>query len=365
MAKQKIRLRFPNIILLLCGLIILIFLFDFLWRNVISPTVPGDTDGIVTADGTFSANNTDVDDLDITTEPTSEKSTEATDASSENTTEDIFSQTIKLSQSQIHNGPLILVSGTCPYLGTSELTDFYSNTNSNVKPRDNSLKIHPDMMQPISELFDGYCSENGYVNLQIYSTNETYFGSDSLYTTDLVERSTGYTFDIGLITSTGDIAPYLTKRNEWMFSNCWKYGFIVRYSDSKAGTTGVSFMPHHFRYTGLPHSLIMNENDMCLEEYLQYLTSYKTDSPLTYNTDSKEYKIFYVPANSSGDTEITLPKNTVYTVSGNNTDGFIITIESEKSASSPDPSEPVSSTEAPSDAISDTTSSISDQYTGY
>lgn len=367
MAKQKPRLRFPNIILLLCGLIILIFLFDFLWRNVISPTVPGDTTNIITSEGTFAENNSTLEDDKpvTTTESDSEESTEDTKDNSDNTQTDIFSQTIKLSQGQIHTGPLILVSDTCPYIGSENLTDFSSNTNSNIQPRDNSMKIHQDMMQPLSDLFNAYCNDNGYVNLQIYSTNETYMGTGSLYTTSLPERSTGYSFDIGLITSTGEIAPYLTKRNEWMFDNCWKYGFIVRYSDLKTGTTGINFMPHHFRYVGWPHSLIMNEKDMCLEEYLQSLTSYKSDSPLVYSTDSKEYKIFYVPANSSGETEITIPKDAIYTVSGNNTDGFIITIEGEKSADPASSTTPVGAeSESATDAIPEetTTEIATDPY---
>lgn len=354
MAKQKTRLRFPNIILLLCGLILIIFLFDFLWRNVISPTVPGDSAGIVTADGTFaSTKSSSSEDLDITTEPTSDNNTEnASDPTEKEIHQDISSQILTLQRSQINNGSLILVSGTCPFLGSTSFVDFSSNTNNNIKPRDASLKINPDMMQPLADLFDGYCSDNGYVNLQIYSTTELYYGTTSLYTTELSERSTGYTFDIGLITSTGDIAPYISKRNEWMFSNCWKYGFIVRYNDTKTGTTGVGFMPHHFRYVGLPHSLIMNENDMCLEEYLNSLTNYTINSPLTYSTDSKEYKIFYVPANTSGDTEVTIPKDAVYTISGNNTDGFIITIENTKGQSPTSSGNTPTGTEAPTDAIS-------------
>lgn len=334
MAKQKMRLRFPNIILLLCGLILIIFLFDFLWRNVISPTVPGDTDSIVTADGTFAASDSSENDTEDATENAEGEDNTDNKNASDASQEDPFSEVITLSQGQIHNGSLILVSNTCPFLGSTDFTDFSSNTNSNVKPRDTSLRISKEMEKPLSDLFDAYCADNGYVNLQIYSTNETYTGTGSLYTTDLIERSTGYTFDIGLITSNGDIAPYISKRNEWMFSNCWKYGFIVRYSDTKTGTTGVDFMPHHFRYVGLPHSLIMNEKDMCLEEYLQMLTGYKMDSPLTYNTDTREYKIFYVKAESSGDTNITLPKDAFYTISGNNTDGFIVTIERERDTQS-------------------------------
>ncbi len=329
MAKSKMRLRFPNIILLLCGLILLIFLFDFLWRNVFDPTVPGDTEGIISASGTFASGDTgetlENDPSDATENPSQDATEEAT--------EDPTSQTIYLSQSQINNGPLILVSATCPFLGNTNFTDFSANMNNNVKPRDTALKISPIIEKPISDLFDGYCADNGYVNLQIYSTSEIYTGAGSLYTNELVERSTGFTFDIGLITSTGDVVAYLTKRNEWMFANCWKYGFVVRYSDTKAGTTGIGFMPHHFRYVGLPHSLIMNEEDLCLEEYLTYLRDYTMDTaPLRYTNGDTAYEIYYVPAAETGDTEVVIPKDAIYSVSGNNTDGFILTIEKDAAA---------------------------------
>lgn len=338
MAKQKMRLRFPNIILLLCGLILLIFLFDFLWRNVISPPVPGDIEGIVTASGTFAASENI---SDTEADASEGEGTEETTDAQEEATDDPTTETIILSQNQVHNGPLILVSETCPFLGNTNFTDFSSNSNTNVKPRDSSLQVNSIIMEPISELFDGYCADNGYVNLQIYSTSEIYTGANSLYTNTLTERSTGLTFDIGLITSTGDVVAYLTKRNEWMFSNCWKYGFVVRYQDTKTGTTGVGFMPHHFRYVGLPHSLIMYEKDMCLEEYLMHLTAYTMETdPLTYETDTKAYEIYYVPAAESGDTEVVMPRDAVYTVSGNNTDGFIITIEKDLASAVQDPSDP-------------------------
>ncbi len=357
MAKSKLQLRFPNIILLLCGLILLIFLFDFLWRNVLDPTVPGDTENIIMENGDFATTNGGADpNASATTEESSEKTKDSTEEddkttkeTEETTEEDATTETIHLAQSQIHNGPLILVSGTCPFIGDTDFVDFSGNTNYNIIPRDTSLQVHPDMMQPISDLFDGYCMGNGYVNLQIYSTSEINAAANSLYTNVLTERSTGYTFDIGLITSTGDVVAYLTKRNEWMFNNCWYYGFVVRYQDTKTGTTGVGFMPHHFRYVGIPHSMIMYEMGFCLEEYLYYLTDYTMETkPLTYETSDTAYEIYYIQAEESGDTTVTIPKGANYTVSGNNTDGFILTIEKDLASKEP-------TTEGTTDASSDAT----------
>ena len=71
----------------------------------------------------------------------------------------------------------------------------------------------------------------------------------------------------------------------------------------------------------------MYENNYCLEEYLDYLKSYTIDQPLTYTTDDASYEIYYYAANSNGETEVKIPKKDSYSISGNNTDGFIITVQ--------------------------------------
>lgn len=57
----------------------------------------------------------------------------------------------------------------------------------------------------------------------------------------------------------------------WLAENCYKFGFILRYPEDKTEITGVSFEPWHFRYVGRYHASKMNELDMCLEEYCEYL----------------------------------------------------------------------------------------------
>ncbi|MDR0851304.1 MAG: D-alanyl-D-alanine carboxypeptidase family protein [Clostridiales Family XIII bacterium] len=48
-----------------------------------------------------------------------------------------------------------------------------------------------------------------------------------------------------------------------------EYGFIVRYGKDKERITGIAYEPWHFRYVGLPHSVIMEEEGLALEEYLE------------------------------------------------------------------------------------------------
>ena len=112
-----------------------------------------------------------------------------------------------------------------------------------------------------------------------------------------------------------------------MVTNSWEYGFILRYPSDKTETTGTPYAPHHFRYVGKIHAAIMHENNFCLEEYLDYLRNYTMESGgLAYSDGVQSYTIYYVPADASGTTTVSLPENAVYTVSGDNSSGFIITL---------------------------------------
>ena len=100
-----------------------------------------------------------------------------------------------------------------------------------------------------------------------------------------------------------------------------RYGFIERYKDEKKEITKISKEEWHFRYVGYPHSEIITDKDFCLEEYIDYLKEFVYPShPLEYG----DYQIFYIPY-SDNMPSIELDSNA--TISGNNVDGFILTIK--------------------------------------
>lgn len=78
------------------------------------------------------------------------------------------------------------------------------------------------------------------------------------------EHHTGLALDIGSTETTMDIAP----EGAWLASNAWRYGFILRYPADKVAITGIEFEPWHLRFLGLPHSQIMYEQNLALEEYV-------------------------------------------------------------------------------------------------
>ena len=104
------------------------------------------------------------------------------------------------------------------------------------------------------------------------------------------------------------------------------YGFIERYPKGKEEITGIGHEPWHFRYVGYPHSEIMSRHGFTLEEYMTFIRQYSPGSPLRWMKGSRPAEIFFIQADKQGTTEIALPEDSLYMVSGNNVDGFIVTI---------------------------------------
>lgn len=57
----------------------------------------------------------------------------------------------------------------------------------------------------------------------------------------------------------------------WLQQNAENYGFIMRYSKEKKSITKIIYEPWHYRYVGVEHAKRINELNMCLEEYIDYL----------------------------------------------------------------------------------------------
>ena len=112
----------------------------------------------------------------------------------------------------------------------------------------------------------------------------------------------------------------------WINQNCQKYGFVVRYPEDKANITNVNHEPWHFRYVGLPHADIMVEKGYCFEEYIDSLRSFSPENPLVYSaSDGKTYQVYFIKEDVAKN-GIPIPNGKSYAVSGNNVDGYIVTI---------------------------------------
>lgn len=60
-----------------------------------------------------------------------------------------------------------------------------------------------------------------------------------------------------------------TPTQKWLMQNSYKYGWILRYPNSKKDITGIIYEPWHYRYVGKEAAEEIYNSGVCLEEYLQ------------------------------------------------------------------------------------------------
>ena len=81
------------------------------------------------------------------------------------------------------------------------------------------------------------------------------------------EHELGICVDINAVNS-----AYSDDVYTWLDENAYKYGFVKRYPQNKSDITGISYEPWHYRYVGRAAAEEMKQLDLCLEEYLDYLS---------------------------------------------------------------------------------------------
>ncbi len=145
------------------------------------------------------------------------------------------------------------------------------------------------------------------------------------------EHETGLAFDFSETVNndyqgTGDFA--------WINENSYKYGFVERYTEDKESITEYRKEPWHFRYVGIPHATYMTKNDLCLEEYIDLLRKdhpYEGEHLEITDDDGASYEVYFYPSDDGSETtNIPVPTGYRYEISGNNVDGFIVTVHKDE-----------------------------------
>lgn len=104
-----------------------------------------------------------------------------------------------------------------------------------------------------------------------------------------------------------------------------QFGFIERYKRGMEPVTGISAEPWHFRYVGFPHSAVITEKGMTLEEYISFLKRITDQKhPYCYQNEKIKVEIFYLPIQEME--EIILPEDDPHQMSGTNEGGVVISV---------------------------------------
>lgn len=244
-------------------------------------------------------------------------------------------------------GDLILVNEEHQYFGGDEdlvsITDMnYENEISCFTAVDSTYTILRHVYGPMAEMIQDFYDKYNNDTLIIYGSYRTTEFQQQLYEDDLAqsgdgestrvakpgfsEHETGLAFDFTESVNhdydgTGDFA--------WINANCFKYGFIVRYTEAKQRLTKIQDEPWHFRYVGIPHAYYMDSKDLCLEEYIDLIREHPYDGEhLEFSdNDGNDYEVYFVASDDGSEkTTVPVPTGTRYEISGNNVDGFIVTV---------------------------------------
>jgi D-alanyl-D-alanine carboxypeptidase len=197
----------------------------------------------------------------------------------------------------------------------------YSLANTSYKLNATALSALNLMLKTYHEVSDGD------MNIKVGSAYRTAAEQES-YATPVgqSDHHSGYCFTLK------DGNAYLDA-NHWIYENCHKYGFVVRYPEGKEAFTGVSDYNWCFRYVGVAHATYMKQNNLCMEEYVTLLKqNYASGAHLTINgADGNQYEVYYTAASTSDTlTTLQVPKNFEYAISGDNMGGFIVTVNRSK-----------------------------------
>lgn len=342
--KRRRRIKYKNVALALAVLLILILLIVWIFtpknpdNDEDRPDQPLNTGDVIYDDPPVEEDDGEV---HLTTDPTLQSSY-------------IFSY-ITLTEEDLGKGELVLVNNNIAFKGTvneEDLMVIREHKNKSYSVKDYSVKVLPVVMDSLNNMMLSFYTEKQNDNVMVISGHRTIEYQQGLYDKELEqtgqlssslvakagysEHHTGYVIDFSVYDSksgsyddfdgTGDYA--------WINENCYKFGFINRYPAGKEKLTLIDNEPWHFRYVGPLHAKVITDYDFCLEEYISFLKNYTIETGFLAVTgyDGNSYIIYYVPKSNAETTAVYLPlmpdsENMYpYTISGNNVDGWIVTV---------------------------------------
>ncbi len=291
-------------------------------------------DGIVRAVKDPVGTITNVDELRLEESNPSEPSTEAIDglvvqdAVMDFTTEAANVPegytTVPLDEPRIHSGLLVQVDANHPFTAAADPFVTFAGKNESYRMKRMDLSANEAVVIAMNNMCSAYQNATGAANLMVYSTTEPYNVAGSLYPDALPDRATGYCVDLCILNADESISR-MEAQHEWLGANAAAYGFVYSYTDGNSAETGVAAAPYHLRYIGPVHAGIMRQENLSLTAYYAYLKNHTVEVPLYYTYGDTTYTVYYVPA-ASGTTDVPVPLNADYSISGNNVDGFIVTV---------------------------------------
>ena len=251
---------------------------------------------------------------------------------------------LTMTQAQWGQGDLILVNSNhaCALSDGDDLVSVYEQMTGPYFVRDKEVLLSSHLLPQLDAMMTDFQTATGqnFMNVtsgyrskedqqRIYDDNAAQYGEAHTRTfvasPGYSEHQTGLAFDLNIYYAEDGTCNEFENvpESSWILDHAHEYGFVQRYAADKTDITGISNEPWHFRYVGAVHAALMHEQNLCLEEYIDEVMRHDFfGEHLTYSLDGKTYDIYFCAG-----TNVYVPENAAYTLSGNNIDGFIVTVE--------------------------------------
>lgn len=272
-------------------------------------------------------------------------------------------ETISISNDMLDEGDLILVNYQYPYADADNriLKNAYLERTGKLKVASTDIGMTEEAFAALEAMVVDLTADTGCDDLLIVSGHRTVAEQQRIYDNYLAsngqdyvdqyvadpgysEHHTGLACDLSFYTDEGYSVPIADHEfGYWLGENCMRQGFIRRYPEDKVDITKISYEAWHFRYVGIPHAYACTALNQCLEEYIDTLKNYTSDTKMLHikadgTVEDVEvsalpveggWLAYYVPMTEGDESKIKLLREEMYDnyeISGNNTDGYIVTV---------------------------------------
>lgn len=357
--KRKYKVRYDRIGAVLIALIVVILVATSCVKSILKKDNPVPDDTSVSESETTTTTVAEVPTETTTaeiisttttvssTETTTTQTTTQTTTSTTTTTKTTQKQTlpkgytnVSVETNNIYSGNLLEVNGNHIYqfpTGDTNIVTLYDHIKTEYYGvSDFEVKLDEEVIEHLNDLMQDFAETQNNTDIVIIGgyrsaedQNQRYNNGISGVIAGFSDYHTGRSFDMGVFPQDGASSGYYSPTGvyAWIDEHAADYGFVVRFPEGKESFTNEISRTQTYRYVGVPHSTYMKRNNLCLEEYIEKIKSYTMDKPLEISSGKDLYKVYYIGADSGYTTQLGVPKDEEYEISGNNEDGFIITVK--------------------------------------
>lgn len=361
--KRKYKIRYDRIAAVLLAFIVMILVATSCVKNLLgnNTSTPDDTEisesDTTTTTTTVSEIVTETTTNEIITmisstsetTTTSNTSTQTTTTSTMTTTTTTTTQKQKLPEGyknisvnteQMYSGDLVEVNGNHIYRFPTDDTNIVT-LYDNIKTEyygvsDFEVSLDQEVIEHLNDLMQDFAETQNNTDIVVIGgyrsaedQTQRYNNGISGVISGFSDYHTGRSFDMGIFPQDGSSSGYYSPTGiySWIDEHAAEYGFVVRFPEGKESYTNEIARTQTYRYVGIPHSTYMKRNNLCLEEYIEKIKSYTINKPLEISSGKSLYNVYYISADIDDTTDIGVPEDGEYDISGNNEDGFIVTVK--------------------------------------